>query len=361
MEIGNLKLNSKILLAPMAGVNDVGFRALAKYYGADISYTEMVSAKGLIYGEGKALTTPLNPEFVKQNPEIAKNKSSWLLFTEDIEKIKAVQIFGSDPKFMVKACQLDLLKKFNIIDINMGCPAPKIVKNGEGSALMDNIDIAKQIIERCVEESDKIITVKFRKGYRKNNAVEFAKMCEKAGAKAISVHARFANQGYSGIVDYSLMKEIVNAVNIPVIGSGDITDIESLKKMLDTGVEGVMVGRASFGNPVIFKELNEYINGIKKQPIENFILKDDFFKDVLTENDLENLKKNEKYINYINAKKHISILRKYYSENFLIKYMRKHMLWYTNGIRCNSELKQKLATSENLNDSLNILKKIIIN
>ena len=359
MKIGNVELKNNIFLAPMAGVNDVGFRALASFFGAEIAFTEMVSAKGLIYGEGKALHTPLNPDFVKSNQKFASNKSSWLLLTEDVEKVKAVQIFGGEPKYMARACKLDYLKKFDIIDINMGCPAPKIIRNGEGSALMANLETAQKIIEECVKVSDKPITVKFRKGYKINNAVEFAKMCEKAGASAISVHTRYANQGYSGIVDYDLIAEIKKSVNIPVIGSGDIEDETTYKKMLETGVDGVMVGRASFGNPMIFKKLNEIKTG-NYITMHEFILKDDFFSDVIENGDIEILKSNENYIKYLCAKKQIQILRKYFAENFLIKYMRKHMLWYSNGLKSNPELKQKIALSDNLDYSLEILKQMIL-
>lgn len=359
MRIGNIELKNNIFLAPMAGVNDVGFRALASFFGAEIAYTEMVSAKGLIYGEGKALHTPLNPNFAKENEKFASNKSSWLLLTEDVEKIKAVQIFGADPKYMARVCKLDYLKKFDIIDINMGCPAPKIVRNGEGSALMENMALAKQVIKECVKVSDKPITVKFRKGYKINNAIEFAKMCEQAGASAISVHTRFANQGYSGIVDYDLIKEIKQSVKIPVIGSGDIEDEETYRKMLETGVDGVMVGRASFGNPMIFKALCELKSGIKV-PMHEYILKDNFFADVLEKDDINLLKENENYIKFLCAKKHIKILRKYFAENFLIKYMRKHMLWYANGLKNNPELKQKIALSNNLDLSLEMLKEMIL-
>jgi nifR3 family TIM-barrel protein len=356
MKIGNLHFKSGIFLAPMAGVNDVGFRAIAKYFGAELAYTEMVSAKGLIYGEGKALKTPLNQDFVKSQPRIASNKSAWLLLTEDIEDKKVVQIFGGDPKFMARACQHERLQKFDIIDINMGCPAPKIIKNGEGSALMTDLDRAHQIIKTCIDATDKPVTVKFRKGLKINNAIEFAKMCEQAGASAISVHTRFANQGYSGIVDYALIKQIKAAVKIPVIGSGDIKDIETYKKMLECGVDGVMIGRASFGNPMIFKELVEFSEG--KTPIRliDFVQKDDFFSDVLTDDDLNILKKDDKFIAYICAKKHLAILRKYYAEAFLTKYLRKHMLWYANNIKLDAEAKQKIAVSNDLELSLNLLK-----
>ncbi len=361
MKIGNVELNNNIFLAPMAGVSDVGFRALACFFGAEIAFSEMVSAKGLVFGEGKALSTPLNQDFAKNEPKIATNKSAWLLLSTDQEKIKAAQIFGADPKFMARACKLDILNKFDIIDINMGCPAPKIIRNGEGSALMDNIDVAREIIVECKKATNKPITVKFRKGFKTEKAIEFAKMCEEAGASAITIHARLASQGYSGKVDYNLVSEVKKAVKIPVIGSGDVDGAETLFKMLETGVDGVMVGRASFGNPAIFKTLNEIKDGREKEPIEKFVQRGEFFKDVLTSDDLVNLSKNEKYVKYLCAKKHVQILRAFYSENFLVKYMRKHMLWYSNGIRGNADIKKKIALSNNLNDSLSWLKEMIEN
>lgn len=359
MRIKNIEFKNNIFLAPMAGVSDVGFRAIAKFFGADMTFTEMVSAKGLLYGEGRSLKTPLNPDFVKEQPKIASNKSAWLLLTEDIEDKKAVQIFGSDPKYMSRVCQNDLLKDFDIIDINMGCPAPKIIKNGEGSALMANIDKAREVVESCVKATDKPVTVKFRKGFKVNNAVEFGQMCEKAGASAITVHARFTSQGYSGTVDYDLIKEIKKSVNIPVIGSGDVKNIETYEKMVDSGVDGVMVGRASFGNQIIFKELNDYKNK-EKISLFDYVQRGNFFKDILTEEDVQNLKDNESYVKYICAKKHIAILRKYYSDMFLYKYMRKHMLWYASGFKQNVELKKKIALSDDLDKSLEWLKEMII-
>ncbi len=161
------------------------------------------------------------------------------------------------------------------------------------------------------------------------------------------------------IADYDLIAEIKKSVNIPVIGSGDIEDETTYKKMLETGVDGVMVGRASFGNPMIFKKLNEIKTG-NYITMHEFILKDDFFSDVIENGDIEILKSNENYIKYLCAKKHIQILRKYFAENFLIKYMRKHMLWYSNGLKSNPELKQKIALSDNLDYSLEILKQMIL-
>lgn len=359
MNIDNLNFKNGLFLAPMAGVTDVGFRAIAKFFGAELTWTEMVSAKGLFYGDKKPFKTSLNCSFIEKFPEIASNKTALLLLSEEIEDIKGVQIFGNETEFMSKACQNSLIDKFNLIDINMGCPAPKIVKNGEGSALMENIEKARKIIESCVASSSKPVTVKFRKGYKTNNAVSFAKMCERAGASAITIHSRLMTEGYGGQVDYDIVTEVKKSVKIPVIGSGDVRDINSYKKMLSTGVDAVMVGRGSLGNQTIFKELSEYINK-RKISLVKFIQKGDFFKDILTEEDLSILEKNEDYIKYLCAKKHLLILRKYYRESFLIKYMRKHMLWYANGLKIDTQTKQKLALSNDLSESLNILKDAVL-
>ena len=359
MKIGNVRVDNKLFLAPMAGVTDVGFRAIANFFGAEVTYTEMVSAKGLIYGKGNKTSNSVSEKFLYSKPEFAKNKSAWLLLNEKNRSIKAAQIFGSDPKFMAKACEDELLKDFDIIDINMGCPAPKIIKNGEGSALMENVELAQEIIASCCKVSKKPVTVKFRKGFKHDNAVLFAKMCEKAGASAITIHARLATQGYSGVVDYNTIKKVKECVSIPVIGSGDVKDKETLNKMLETGVDAVLVGRASLGNLEIFKSLNEEIKCKKQLPMIEFIKKSDFFNNVMTEEDYENLRSNEKYIKYICAKKHIEILRKYFVDKYIIKYMKKHFLWYASWSR-NNELKEKLAKSDSLDISLIILKKLIL-
>ncbi|MDD4110427.1 MAG: tRNA-dihydrouridine synthase [Clostridia bacterium] len=356
MEIGNIKVENNIFLAPMAGVNDVGFRALASFFGAGMTYTEMVSAKGLIYGEGKSLKNILNQDFINSEPKMSANKTAWLLLTENVEDKKAIQIFGSDPKFMINACQSDYLDKFDLIDINMGCPAPKIIKNGEGSALMKDIEKAEELIKACVSSTNKPISVKFRKGYKKDNAVEFAKMCERAGASVIAIHPRFTSQGYGGIADYEVIKEVKKAVKIPVIGSGDVKDFETYKRILETGVDGVMIGRASLGNPMIFKQLNDFNNKKTPIPLFKFIQKGDFFKDIISKEDLKTLEENENYIKYLCAKKHVTILRRYFAENYLTKYMRKHMLWYASGLKSGADLKQKIARSVDLDQSLEWLK-----
>ncbi|MBO4412800.1 MAG: tRNA-dihydrouridine synthase family protein [Clostridia bacterium] len=343
MKIGKFKFTNGIFLAPMAGVTDVAFRSICKEFGADSTYTEMVSAKGLIYGDEKfekqfneqtfsedetfLNKNILNKEFIKNNKDYVKNKTAALFLTEENETPKVVQLFGSDPEIMAKACRHPLIQKFDIIDINMGCPAPKIIRNGEGSKLMENFELAEKIIKACKAATNKPITVKFRKGFKKDVAVLFAKMCEKAGADAITIHARLASEMYSGSVDLECVKQVKAAVKIPVIGSGDVKDKESFIKMKQTGVDAVMIGRGALGRPYIFKELKDDVNFNLKEKIEC-------------------------------AKKHIEILRKYFKEEFLTKYMRKHMLWYASGGQ-NKQLKAKLAVSENLDESLELLKKIL--
>lgn len=237
LKIKNVELKSNLILAPMAGLSDVAFRNMCLKFGAGLVCTEMVSAKALSY----------------------KNKKTEdLLITLDDEVPKAVQIFGHEPKVMAEAVKNPLLAKFDIIDINMGCPAPKIVKNGDGSALLKNFDLAEQIISACVNATNKPITVKFRIGFDEgeNIAVDFARMCEKAGAAAITVHGRTTKQGYSGIVNYEAIKQVKQAVNIPVFANGNCETREDYENILKiTGADGIMIGRASLGSPEIFEEI----------------------------------------------------------------------------------------------------------
>lgn len=306
MEIGNLKFDKPIFLAPMAGYTDVAFRSICEECGADMCYTEMVSAKGLFYGS---------------------EKTEELLAFEDNTKYKAIQIFGSDAFVMAQICAR-LSKNCHLIDINMGCPAPKIFKNGEGSALMKELEKAENIITSCVKASSVPITVKFRLGVEKNNyvACEFAKMCERAGASAITIHGRFTEEFYSGTVDYEKITEVVKSVSIPVIGSGDIKDIESLNKMWATGVSGVMVARASIGNPQIFSLLKG-----KESPYTKF----------------------EAY------EKHISLLRKYFSDDYIVRYLRKHLVGYLSNLKGVSKLKSELLVMTDLNEVMSRVKQAL--
>ncbi len=305
MKIGSFEFKKNIFLAPMAGVTEVGFRKVCQDYGAEMCVSEMVSAQALAYENEKT--------------------KNLLLFPKDC-KCKVVQIFGHDPLVMSNIAK-ELSKSYDIIDINMGCPAPKIFNNGDGSALMQNIDLAREIISECVKKSSVPITVKFRSGVDKEhiNAVEFAKMCEEAGASAITIHARTRKQFYSGQVDYDIIKQVVNAVSIPVIGNGDIVDKHSYEKMLETGCSAVMIGRGALGNPEIFCNLlNENPPYSKKQAILN----------------------------------HISELQKYYNDNFISKHMRKHLLWYTSGMYNAKIYKEMIVKCNSTEELLNLVEKI---
>ncbi|MGN1201123.1 MAG: tRNA dihydrouridine synthase [Candidatus Caccovivens sp.] len=292
-----------IFLAPMAGVTDVGFRAVCSCFGADGTVTEMLSARAM-----------------KHNPK----KTEYLTLTTDEEKYKIAQVFGHEPEFLADAIQNPLLEKFDSFDINMGCPAPKIVKNGEGSALMDNPILASKIISTVKNNTTKPVSVKFRKGKSQENFLEFARVCEEAGADFVTFHARTVAQGYSGHADYEAIASVKAKLHIPVIGNGDVVDKASLQEMLSTGVDGVMVGRGSCGSPWIFSELKNLPIEVKKIDV---------------------------------VKCHIEILRQHFDENWLVLYMRKHLLWYAKDLTNSSNIRLQLATCDNLCKAVELLER----
>ncbi len=294
--------DNPLILAPMAGVSDVGFRALASSFGADATVTEMLSARAMAH-----------------NPK----KTEFMTLTTEEEKILIAQIFGHEEDFMQRAISSPLLEKFQVIDINMGCPAPKIVKNGEGVALMDNLPLASKIISTCKNSTDKPLSVKFRKGNKSENFLDFARMCEECGADYVTFHARTAAQGYSGHADYDAIASVKAKLKIPVIGNGDVVDKKSFEEMKATGVDGVMIGRGAMGKPWIFAEL-------KGNNVEI-----DRFKVV---------------------QRHVQILREHFDENWLKLYIRKHLLWYVSNLPMSASLRLKLATCENIDECLEILK-----
>ena len=237
LTIGNVKLNSNIVFAPIAGFSEVGFRHLCAKFGAGLTYTELVSAKGLVFGN-------------KGTEE--------LIATTPIQTPCAVQLFGSDPEFMYKASKDDRLKKFDIIDINMGCPVRKVFGNGDGSALMANPSLITEIVQAVSEGAKRPVTVKMRSGIEigKPLAVECAIAAQKGGASAVTVHPRYREQYYSGDCDYSIIRDVKNAVDIPVIANGNITDAQSLENVREiTAADGFMIGRGALGRPYIFAEL----------------------------------------------------------------------------------------------------------
>lgn len=305
MKIKDIEFKNNILLAPMAGVTDVAFRSICIDFGADAGVTEMISAKALTYNN---------------------KKTEDLLITAPNENIKIAQIFGSDPVAMAEVCASNYLEKFDIIDINMGCPAPKIVNNGEGSFLMTNLDLASSIIEACVKATKKPITVKFRSGFDSEhiNACEFAKMCEKAGASAITIHGRTRTQQYSGKVDLDIIKQVKESVKIPVIASGDVVDKESFEYTLKyTGCDAVMIGRGALGNPFVFADI---------------------------------LGKNYKKDKFEVLSKHIDLLKKHYPISFISGHIRKHFLWYLKGEPNASDIKNFVSLEPDLDKILIKLK-----
>lgn len=298
MKIKNLTFKNNIFLAPMAGVSDVAFRELCHFFGAGATWTEMVSVKGLYY----------------------KSKATEeLLTTYDDENPKIVQLFGHDEKIFEEVIKSGKLDKFDVIDINMGCPAPKIVKNGDGSALLRDLDLARNIIRTCRNATDKIISVKFRKGYEASDdiSVEFAKMCQEAGADFITYHPRTKAQGYSGKVDFEDLKRVCHSVNIPVVASGDIVDKDSCNKAFEAGCKAVMIGRKAVGCPEIFSLLQDKSVTMTKQEI---------------------------------AKLHIKLLKKYFDDSKIVNLFKRHALCYTEGQVGAVEKRKKIALSKTLEE-----------
>ncbi len=291
LKIGRVTIPNSLILAPMAGYTDLAMRRLCALSGVGLTVTEMVSAKGLVY-----------------NPD----KSGELLVYSPEEKIKSAQLFGHEPEFFERALGNERINEFDIIDINMGCPVPKIVKSGEGSALMKNIPLAEKIVSACVKNANgKPVTVKTRLGYDEGEftAVEFCKAMEGAGAQAIAVHGRTRAMGYSGTSDITAIEKVKQSVSIPVIASGDAN--ESNAEQLLERVDGLMIGRGALGNPQIFARLlgNEW----------KLSLKETIFA-------------------------HIDFMFEAYGDRYTFVNMRKHLGFYLKGVSGQKELKQKLFT-----------------
>lgn len=305
MKIGHLELENNVFLAPMAGVTDLPFRILCKEMGCGLVYSEMVSAKGILYDN--------------------KNTTE-LLEIDPKERPVAVQLFGSDPEILGAMAKKIEPYPIDIIDVNMGCPAPKIVKNGEGSCLMKTPELVGKIVKSLVESQSKPVTIKFRKGFDDDhiNAVEIAKIAEANGASAVAVHGRTREQYYSGKADWDIIKQVKAVVNIPVIGNGDVFTPQDAKNLLEyTGCDAIMVGRGAQGNPWIFKRILHYLHT----------------GEILPEPTAE--ERVEK------ALRHAEMLIDYKGEYIGIREMRKHMAWYMKGLPGAAELRGKLNHAEN--------------
>lgn len=291
MNIGGVRLANPVISAPMAGVTDRAYRTLAREAGCGLVCTEMVSDQALIYG----------------NP-----KTCLILSCEGEPPPVSVQIFGSNPEYMARAAAIVEERGATIIDINMGCPTPKIVRNGEGSALMKNPSLAGQIISSVKKAVQLPVTVKIRKGWDANsvNAVEMARVIEGSGAAAITVHGRTREQFYSGEADWDIIRQVREAVKIPVIGNGDIRSGADARRMMEqTGCHGVMIGRASMGNPWIFKEVINFLATGETLPPPTF----------------------EERIS--TALRHLCLLVDLKGEYIGVREMRKHAAWYLKGTR----------------------------
>ena len=313
MKIGKVELESNILLAPMAGVTDKAFRMIVKPFGPALMYTEMVSGKGLFY---------------------KSKKTADLLTADESEKPVAVQIFGHDADIMAEIANSALEYGAAVIDINMGCPAPKIVNNGDGCALMKSPETAAKVISAVCRAVDVPVTVKFRAGWddKSINAVEFAKIAEQSGASAVTVHGRTREQFYSGTADLDIIKAVKAAVKIPVIGNGDIIDGGSAAHMLEyTGCDGIMVGRAAEGNPWIFKEISAY-------------LKDGT---VLSPPDLD--ERREVVL------KHLGLLVEFKGEHRGVLEGRKHMAWYFKGVSGGAVLRTALNKAQKYDEMCGLI------
>lgn len=318
MKIGNVELKNNIFLAPMAGVTDMPFRVLCKEQECGLVYTEMVSAKGMHYDD---------------------DKSNKLTLMHEIEKPGAVQIFGSDPKIMAEVAEKLNASDAAIIDINMGCPAPKITKNGEGSALMKNPELIAEIIRAVVAVSHKPVTVKIRKGWDDSriNAVEIARIAEENGAGAVAVHGRTREQYYSGKADWDIIRQVKEAVSIPVIGNGDVTGPKEAQKLFEeTRCDAIMVGRGAQGNPWIFKK------------IVRFLEDGTIIPDPSPEEKIETIIR------------HMNMLIDLKGERTGILEMRSHIAWYIKGMRDAAYTKQKIFQMTDKEEIISLLKSFLM-
>lgn len=308
LQIGNVTLDNNVILAPMAGVSDLPFRLLCRKMGAGLVCMEMISAKAILYNN--------------------KNTDS-LMEIHPQELPVSLQLFGSDPDIISEQAKRIEERPFSILDINMGCPVPKVVNNGEGSALLKNPKLVEEILTKLVKAINKPVTVKIRKGFNDEsvNAVEIARIAENCGVAAVAVHGRTREQYYSGQADWDIIARVKDAVKIPVIGNGDVVSGETALAMLrQTGCDGVMIGRAAQGNPWIFREVVSYLeNGTVPAPPTN-------------------TEKREMIL------RHAQLQLEYKGEYTGVREMRKHLSWYTVGMPHSARFRQTINTMESMEE-----------
>lgn len=317
MKIGNVQLDNEVFLSPMAGVTDLPFRTICKEKGCGMLYTEMINAKALCYDD--------------------ENTKKMLNLEDDGHPV-AVQIFGSDPEYMGKAASIMNQYTNDILDINMGCPAPKVIKNGDGSALMRNPKLAAEVLTAVVKNSEKPVTLKIRKGWDDNsvNALEIAKIAEECGISALAIHGRTREQFYSGKADWDIIAEIKQSINIPVICNGDVFDVQDAVNMLEkTKCDAIMIGRGSQGNPWIFNRINHYMKT----------------GEVLPEPTLE-----EKISTAI---KHMNLAVAEHGEYVAVREMRKHIGWYLKGLKNSAKYRDQINKITDYKEVISMLEEYV--
>ena len=313
IRIGNVELKNNLVLAPMAGVTDLAYRPLCMEMGAGMTVMEMVSAKAILYNNRKTLD---------------------MLRVDESEHPVSLQLFGSEPEILAEAAKKIADWPFDVLDINMGCPVPKVVNNGEGSALMKNPKLVGEIVEALVKATDRPVTVKFRTGFDSEhlNACEIAHVCEESGASAVAVHGRTREQMYMGEADWEMIRKVKESVSIPVFGNGDLRSGRDVERMFEqTGCDGFMVARAARGNPWVFKEILDYC----EKGIEDSRPTLEEMRDMIL--------------------RHATRIIETKDEFSGIREMRKHVAWYTSGLRNSSYIRREVNKVESYDDLVELL------